>query len=163
MAPQPSPVRVLVVDDDAMSRDLLGILLEGEGYTVESAESGDAALALLGDGHTAPGIILTDVQMPGISGADLADGLRQTCGPATLLLAMSGSGPDDESISHFDGFLLKPFTMQELAGAVAARGNSTAIRASINSVPLAASTPGTASISGMEGQTSQPRIWAYRS
>jgi CheY-like chemotaxis protein len=146
MTPPSSPIRVLVVDDDAMSRDLLGVLLEGEGYEVECADSGDAALALLGDGRAIPQIVLSDVQMPGTAGALLANGLRQACGPATLLLAMSGSGPDDEAVAHFDGFLMKPFTMQEMAAAVSAGQNAqTSISAS-----AAASAPAKASIPPME-------------
>jgi len=47
MPPQSNPVRILVVDDDTMSRELLGVLLEGEGYTVESSDSGESALTLL--------------------------------------------------------------------------------------------------------------------
>ena len=38
------PVRVLVVDDDDLSREVLALLLQGAGYAVETAESGDAAL-----------------------------------------------------------------------------------------------------------------------
>jgi CheY-like chemotaxis protein len=121
MAQQSSPVRVLVVDDDAMSRDLLGVLMEAEGYVVERAASGDAALALLEEGLPAPEIILADMQMPGITGSELAEALRRSCGPNTLLLAMSGSGSPGKVVSRFDGFLLKPFTVRDMVEAVAAR------------------------------------------
>jgi CheY-like chemotaxis protein len=155
MTPQPTPVRVLVVDDDAMSRDLLGILLEGEGYTVECAGSGDAALALLGDGHAVPQIVLTDIQMPGTTGTRLADGLRQACGPSTLLLAMSGSGPAPDAISQFDGFLLKPFTVLEMMAAISERGNSETARAPLISPPVAARRSRTASKPKMEGHVQE--------
>jgi len=118
MTEQPSPIRILLVDDDAMSLELLSVLLQGEGYTVESADSGESALALLSQGTSAPDLVLTDVQMPGTTGAQLARGLRQVCGPATRLIAMSGSQPAAKMISHFDGFLLKPFRMQEVAAAL---------------------------------------------
>ncbi len=113
-----TPLRVLVVDDDAMSRDLLCVLLEGQGYAVESAESGAAALALLACGGAAPDLVLADVQMPGDTGSRLAGKLRRACPPAALLLAISGSRPPQKAISRFDGFLLKPFTMEEVAAAV---------------------------------------------
>jgi CheY-like chemotaxis protein/HPt (histidine-containing phosphotransfer) domain-containing protein len=122
MTAQSIPARVLVVDDDAMSRELLGALLEAEGYAVESAESGEAALALLGRGDTAPDLVLADVQMPGMTGAQLAGKLRRACGRSTLLLAMSGSRPPEKTVSRFDGFLLKPFKMAEIATALAAAG-----------------------------------------
>ena len=121
MPPQPIPLRVLVVDDDPMSRDLLVVLLTGEGYAAESADSGEAALVLLRQAAPAPDLVLADVQMPGTTGARLARQLRRACGPATLLLAMSGSKPPEQAISGFDGFLLKPFQMQEIEAAFTAR------------------------------------------
>jgi CheY-like chemotaxis protein len=164
------PVRVLIVDDDAMSRAVLEVLLERAGYAVQSAESGDAALALLEEDREAPGLILADIQMPGTTGAQLAEGLRSACGPATLLLAMSGSGPTQESISRFDGFLLKPFTMEQVA-ALAARNGRThpqktrskqkkpAARippSTPNRISIYASEFDPASNDGMETETHQP-------
>jgi CheY-like chemotaxis protein/HPt (histidine-containing phosphotransfer) domain-containing protein len=121
VAPQPNPIRVLLVDDDAMSRELLSVLLEAEGYAVESVDSGEAALAVVRQGAKVFGLVLTDLQMPGTTGPRLAGKLRRACGPATLLLAMSGSRPPDKTISSFDGFLLKPFKMQEIADLLSAR------------------------------------------
>ena len=120
MTQPPAPLRVLVVDDDAMSRELLGVLLEGEGYAVDSADSGAAALALLARGGAAPDLVLADIQMPGATGSRLAGQLRRACPPATLLLAISGSQPPRKAISRFDGFLLKPFGMKEVAAALSA-------------------------------------------
>jgi CheY-like chemotaxis protein/HPt (histidine-containing phosphotransfer) domain-containing protein len=118
MMAQTIPARVLVIDDDAMSRELLDALLEAEGYAVESADSGEAALALLGRGDRAPDLVLADVQMPGMTGAVLAGKLRRACGRSTLLLAMSGSQPPEKTTYRFDGFLLKPFKMAEIAAAL---------------------------------------------
>ena len=121
MNQQSIPIHVLVIDDDSMSRELLCVLLEGEGYAVESADSGEAALTLLTRGRPAPDVVLADMQMPGTTGGSLAGKLRRACGRTTILLAMSGSQPAANAISHFDGFLLKPFKMQEVADALAAR------------------------------------------
>jgi CheY-like chemotaxis protein/HPt (histidine-containing phosphotransfer) domain-containing protein len=115
-------MRVLVVDDDPMSLDLLRVLLQAEGYAVECAESGEAALTQLLHSDTAPGLVLVDAQMPGLTGAQLAGKLRRACTPATLLLAMSASRPPEQVIARFDGFLLKPFKMKDVAAALAARG-----------------------------------------
>ena len=122
VAPKSNPVRILVVDDDPMSRELLGVLLEAEGYAVESADSGEAALALLRRGEPFA-LVLADMQMPGTTGARLAGKLRCACGPATVLLAMSGSRPPEKTIANFDGFLLKPFKMHQVAEALAAQAS----------------------------------------
>lgn len=124
MSQPPIPVRILVIDDDAMSRELLALLLQGEGYSVESTDSGEAALSLLHQNGSAPHVVLTDMQMPGTTGGQLASELRTTCGPATLLLAMSGSQPSEESISQFDAFLLKPFKVQQIAAILEAHPRS---------------------------------------
>lgn len=126
MTQRAMPTRVLVVDDDAMSRELLGALLDAEGYAVESADSGDAALALLHGGGPAPDLVLADAQMPGTTGSRLAGKLRQACGPGTMLLAMSGSRPPENMIASFDGFLLKPFKMEEIAALLSARSGQVA-------------------------------------
>lgn len=121
MPPQSIPKHVLIIDDDPMSRELLAVLLEGEGYAVELADSGESALNLAARMESAPGLVLADVQLPGISGAPLARKLRRAFGPETLLLAMSGSEPPAKIVSMFDGFLLKPFKMEQLAATILAQ------------------------------------------
>ena len=115
-----APLRILVVDDDALSREVLALLLRHVGYSVDAADSGDAAMHHLKViSGPPPDVVLADMQMPGTSGGALARELRDLCGGATKLLAMSGSLPDDESIREFDGLLLKPFTTEELTAAIA--------------------------------------------
>jgi CheY-like chemotaxis protein/HPt (histidine-containing phosphotransfer) domain-containing protein len=114
MAPD---THLLIVDDDEVSREVLTLLAEAEGFDVASAASGDEAVASLA--HRIPAVILTDLQMPGLTGPPLAAELRRLCGPDTVLLAMSGSRP--KQLSGFDGFLLKPFPMEDLAAALEAR------------------------------------------
>jgi CheY-like chemotaxis protein len=115
------PVKVLVVDDDALSREVLALLLDGVGYSVETADSGDTALLHLQAAHLPPQVILTDLQMPGVTGNELALALRGLCGPATTLLAMSASAPEDGSARRFDGFILKPFSMETFTAAIAGK------------------------------------------
>src|SRR5260370_41516245 len=116
------PVQVLVVDDDSLSREVLALLLDGAGYSVETADSGDAALLHLQTVHLMPQVVLTDLQMPGTTGDELALRMRGLCGPATMLLAMSATAPDDGAAGReFDGFLLKPFTMETFTAAIAGK------------------------------------------
>jgi CheY-like chemotaxis protein len=118
------PVRVLIVDDDELSREVLELLLEADGYEVETAASADEALVRLQTMQTAPDVVLTDMQMPGTTGNELAGRIRGLCGMGTTLLAMSGSAPQEGVAREFDGFLLKPFSMEALGAAI--RGGSEA-------------------------------------
>jgi CheY-like chemotaxis protein/HPt (histidine-containing phosphotransfer) domain-containing protein len=114
------PVRILVVDDDALSREVFSLLLQRQGYVVETADSGEAALLhMRAAKDDLPRVMLVDMQMPGIAGDELARLLRELCGARTMLLAMSGSDPAEEAKQEYDGFLLKPFTMEELAAVIA--------------------------------------------
>ncbi len=116
-------IRVLLVEDDAMSRDLWSLLLEGEGYQVCAVDSGETALMELQ--HVwSPNVILMDMQLPGLAGAPLAAAIREACrsshgsphlAAGIIILAMSGSEPRGaEALVGFDGFLLKPFTIDAL-------------------------------------------------
>jgi CheY-like chemotaxis protein len=163
MSSPPIPKRALVIDDDPMSRELLAILLEGEGYAVESADSGESALDLLSRSDPAPDLVLADVQLPGIGGAPLARKLRRACGPVTRLLAMSGSEPPAKTISLFDGFLLKPFKMEQVAAAMLAPGNQPELTRTASRIPRPAKSSATvaratesASNKSMEIHTQEP-------
>jgi CheY-like chemotaxis protein len=110
--------RLLMVDDDALSRELFSLLLRQKGYAVEAVSSGEAALQHLQAQHTLPEAVLTDMQMPGITGYELALQLRSLYGTQMMLLAMSGSEPKRTDKQAFDGFLLKPFTVDQLAAII---------------------------------------------
>jgi CheY-like chemotaxis protein len=105
---------VLIVDDDEVSRELLTMFVEAEGFAVRAVESGDEALALLKAEHTAPLAIVSDMRMPGITGPALALALKQLCGATTRVIAMSGTHVREGELEGFDGFLLKPFGADEL-------------------------------------------------
>ncbi len=112
-------LRVLVIDDDDLSREVFALMLNSAGYAVETADSGDAALSYLQAGGLKPEVVLTDLQMPGTTGSELARRLRALCGLATKVFAMSASVPDEETDDAFDCLLLKPFTAEIFAAAVA--------------------------------------------
>lgn len=120
---------ILVIDDDELSRELLTLLLEVEGYTVVSAAFGDEGLSLLGEMDPQPEAVLTDLQMPGISGTELAHALRALLSPGIPVIAMSGSdsrppGTLAGTPPGFDGFLLKPFPAADLRKVLADAGTN---------------------------------------
>jgi len=114
--------RILVVDDDRISRELISLLLVSEGHRVTKAGSGKEALDSLEWSASAerPTAILVDLNMPGISGNALAEKMRSITGGDVLILAMSASkSPSTES---FDGFLMKPLDVDLLAKMLAGGG-----------------------------------------
>lgn len=110
---------ILIIDDDELSRELLVLMLAAEGHSVQAHASGDEALAALQASVTPPQAILTDLQMPGLCGNPLAQQLRALA-PQARLLAISARQVEPEDVSAFDGFLLKPFTPDQLRDALAA-------------------------------------------
>jgi signal transduction histidine kinase/CheY-like chemotaxis protein len=114
---------VLVVEDEPLVRTLSGRVLEAEGYSVLTAESGTAALDLL-ERHAYPvSLVLTDVAMAGISGRELGRRLAEER-PGVPVLYMSGH-PADEAVRsglllEHQPFIQKPFTPDALAQAVRA-------------------------------------------
>jgi CheY-like chemotaxis protein/HPt (histidine-containing phosphotransfer) domain-containing protein len=119
---------ILLIDDDLVSREVMATVLTMGGFSVHTAESGDASLALLTRGEVTPGLVLVDAQMPGLSGASLVEELRtrtQAC-----IFAISASEPGAALSAACDGFLLKPFDDRQLtsllercqAGRVSASG-----------------------------------------
>ncbi len=80
---------VLVVDDDEDSRELLAVILESRGFTVSTACSGEACLQALEGSRSEPVIVLTDVEMPGMTGLELCVALRDRF-PAIVAIVMSG-------------------------------------------------------------------------
>lgn len=107
---------VLLIDDDMVSREVAATVLIMGGYTVHTAENGEAAVQQLSGGTFKPEVILMDTQMPGLSGLALIAQLRGLSDAS--LYAVSGSMPQDEIIKAVDGFLLKPYDGDALAGLI---------------------------------------------
>jgi CheY-like chemotaxis protein/HPt (histidine-containing phosphotransfer) domain-containing protein len=116
--------RVLVVDDDSITGELLTALLAHHGYEVQHAHSGAEALAMLAECGGALDVVLCDLQMPGMRGGELGRALQSARrdGPlreTAVLVGMSGSRPRADEASAFDAFVQKPFTTEELESAIA--------------------------------------------
>jgi two-component system, OmpR family, response regulator len=106
--------RILLVDDDPGIRTLVGTLLRGEGFVVEEAGSGSAALdAIL---REPPDALITDVNMPGGSGEELLGSLEAAGWAHVPTLVVSAQLCP--AVLRNDRFLLKPFDLEELVSAV---------------------------------------------
>lgn len=113
---------VLVIDDEQWILDLAGELLRGEGHEVETATSGEEALALIGRRRF--DVIVSDWKMPGLNGLRLYEHLRATnAGAARRVLFMTGDVVNDTFqkflLEHNVSCLSKPFATREFRAAVA--------------------------------------------
>jgi CheY-like chemotaxis protein len=107
---------LVIVDDEADVVETLRILLEMDGYTVFSAVTAEAALALV-EQHRPVGVIL-DLGMPVIDGLELARRLRERHGPDLPLVAVTGWSDerklDEAELAGVDYVLVKPIDPEAL-------------------------------------------------
>ena len=111
---------ILVVDDHPDTADTLAAILTAAGHQVEVAYSGLSALAAAE--QLRPDAILLDLDLPRISGYEVARRLRAQSGlRATLLIALSGHEGDEASAraAGFDQYLRKPIALRALERALA--------------------------------------------
>jgi CheY-like chemotaxis protein len=110
--------KVLLVDDEASVRRVVGRMLEHLGYSVIRVGSGEEAIAIYGRHHSAIDIVLLDWIMPNKGGARVLRALRQIRSDVAVVLT---SGYDEQSaLDAVDGagcvpFLQKPFDLEALA------------------------------------------------
>lgn len=106
-------MRILVVDDDSMAAEMTGAVLEEMGHTVILAEDGiDAVGKLNADG--AIGMIISDMNMPMVSGIDLFRELREQ-GNTLPFILLTGDEPTGllTEEPRLDACLLKDFSLEE--------------------------------------------------
>ncbi|MFQ5538596.1 MAG: ATP-binding protein [Gemmatimonadota bacterium] len=112
-----APVTILVAEDKPEIRDLVRRALEREGYEVHLADDGREALKAIRDAPHLFDLVVTDIRMPRLSGAGLAEAVRETHGNLPFLFI--SAYPDDEEFikiqSEDPGIVLaKPFKPHEL-------------------------------------------------
>ncbi len=103
--------RILVVDDEQSMREFLSIMLSKAGFRVDTAENGEAAVALFSAGERYA-CVLTDLQMPGISGLDVLEASRAV-DPAQQVIVITAHATPETAISAIKlgayDYLIKPF------------------------------------------------------
>ncbi len=115
------PASVLVVDDDEAARRVTARILEGEGYRVLTAGDGVDALEIYRKRGAEVGLVLLDLTMPGLGGAEVFAELRRIR-PSVRVVLMSGFDEVDVSARFaagaLVGFLHKPYRVEELIARV---------------------------------------------
>jgi len=113
--PRPASIRVLIVDDEPMLRELTATILKRSGYQVVQAENGAEGWKKF---RSQPcDLVITDNEMPGLSGLDLLRKIRNTHKSMPCIFA-SGNVPQNDpeflSLLKPGTILEKPFTMLSL-------------------------------------------------
>jgi CheY-like chemotaxis protein len=117
------PLTVLVVEDDAMVRDIIVTELADAGFAVIEAPSGDDALVIL-QRETSIDVLFTDIRMPGdLDGWDLAERARELRPKLPVIYASGFSATPAREVPG-GVFLTKPYTTRVILDAVRRAGTS---------------------------------------
>ena len=103
--------RILVVDDEPDQRFLLRRIFERAGHEVTDATDGAAALKAVRE--SAPDLVVTDMMMPVMDGAELIRQLRSE--PATAGIPILAASGDSHLAGGADAVVPKPYSLQHLA------------------------------------------------
>lgn len=117
MSRQPDKKLILVVDDEAHILHVVSLKLRNAGFDVVTANDGEEALDLAMAVH--PDLVITDFQMPFMSGLELCERMKATAAtsdvPAIMLTARGFSLTDNDlSKTNIAGVLSKPFSPREV-------------------------------------------------
>ena len=106
--------RILVVDDESQITRVLRTTLSTNGYDVRTAADGESALEVVGDWK--PDLVITDLNMPGMTGIELCKALRSKSDVPVIVLSVKGEERTKiEALdSGADDYVTKPFSSAEL-------------------------------------------------
>ena len=121
--------KILVVDDELNICELLKLYLENEGYTVFTANDGQAAVTAFQ--QKAPDLVLLDIMLPKMDGWQVCREIRKTSSAPIIMLTAKGETEDKVSGLEMgaDDYLTKPFETEELLACIRSllrRGGETA-------------------------------------
>ena len=109
--------KILIVDDNPHMSSLLSDILEFFDYGALGAQDGEEALKVLGKDTV--DMVITDLKMPRMGGLDLLRAIKDKF-PGLPVVVITGFGTDssesDAYAAHADGFLAKPFKVDEIKG-----------------------------------------------
>jgi CheY-like chemotaxis protein/DNA-binding HxlR family transcriptional regulator len=112
-------MNILVVDDDEVLRNELSEWLQGEGFQVKSAGSGESAIKMVKDEDF--NLILTDMKMPGLSGLDVLKAAKKYR-PNAHMVMITAYGTIDSAVEAMkvgaDDYITKPFEIEQLRNVI---------------------------------------------
>lgn len=113
--------RILVVDDDRPLAEMLGMVLQAEGF--ETEHSADGAEAVERFREYRPDLVLLDVMLPGLDGIEVCEAIRQESGtPIIMLTARTDTRDVVRGLeAGADDYVVKPFNPTELIARIRAR------------------------------------------
>jgi DNA-binding NtrC family response regulator len=118
--------RILIIDDEDSIRDYLSMMLEREGYEVSACEDGKKALKLSSKEDF--DVVITDIQLPGMSGIEILSSVRES-DPTVPVIIITGHASQESAIEALNMgafyYLLKPVSNEELKHVV---GNALEMR-----------------------------------
>jgi two-component system OmpR family response regulator len=113
--PDGRPVRVLIVDDEAMMSEMVSFALRSEGWETFAAANGAAALAVARS--QMPDAVILDVMLPDMSGLDLLQKMRDM-NPNLPVLLLTARDAVEDRVAGFraggDDYVTKPFSIEEV-------------------------------------------------
>ena len=114
-------IRVVIVDDDAVVRDALTMMLDGADGIAVVGDAADGAQAITAVDRHAPDVVLMDIRMPGVGGITATERLRRRPRPPEIII-LTTFDTDDHVVRALragaSGFLLKDVTAERLFDAV---------------------------------------------
>ncbi len=137
--------RLLLVDDEPMNRDMLSRRLEHQGFQVDLAADGPAALARIGE--QPPDLVLLDIMMPGMTGVEVLQRLRATHAASQLPVIMVTALKDTDQVVEAlnlgaNDYITKPVdfpvALARIQGQLARKAAESALRESEERYALAA-------------------------
>lgn len=112
--------RILIVDDETQIIKALRVGLRAHQFDVRTAVDGESALEVIGDFH--PNLVVTDLQMPEMSGLELCREIRKTSEVPIIVLSVKGDEKTKVEALDLgaDDYMTKPFGMEELVARIRA-------------------------------------------
>jgi DNA-binding response OmpR family regulator len=125
-----SEVRVLVVDDEPMVREVLARYLEREGFAVQTVEDGEKALSTFE--ASPPDLVLLDLMLPRVDGLEVFRRMRERSSTAVIMLTAKGEETDRVVGLELgaDDYVTKPFSPREVVARVRAVLRRSTVRGS---------------------------------